>query len=286
MKAALISFLVMLILCAGVPGRASALDLYDNFEAAVLNPAGWIGAESSGTGVNILEARRQIKNETIFDPNKGPNKALNIFLRSYAATGSDTGRLSSSDRLIFSDGRLKTIRARVLVKRVEGAPCATNTKSVTEPRVRIGGQYFNTGTPIPGDATNDIQAFIIVGKPSDATDLAADELKIYGKVNLCNNEDCTDSTELGSQDIGTVRVNNIVKLRITWDQDNNRFVFQKGKTGAEVSIPYAVPVGSGPGTLNGGNKRLEVHLLIPNCTSSPRPLASLEAFFDDIMIER
>jgi hypothetical protein len=286
MKAALISFLVMLILCAVVPGRASAqqLVLYDNFEAAVLNPAGWIGAESSGTGVNILEARRQIKNEPIFDPNKGPNKALNIFLRSYAATGSDNGRLSSSDRLIFSDGRLKTIRARVLVKRVEGAPCATNTKSVTEPRVRIGGQYFNTGTPVPGDATNDIQAFIIVGKPSDATDLAADELKIYGKVNLCNNEDCTDSTELGSQDIGTVRVNNIVKLRITWDPDNNRFVFQKGKA-AEVVIPYAEPVGGEPGSSHGGNKRLEVHLLLPNCTSS-QPMASLEASFDDIMIER
>lgn len=282
MKAALISFLVMVAISAVIPGPASAqLALYDNFEASLLDPGRWFGAESAGPGVDILESRRQIKIEPIF-----VFRGLNIFSRSYAATGSNTSRSSSSDRLIFNDGSLKTIRATVLVKKFEATACATNTKSVTEPRVRIGGFFFNTGTSVPGDATNDIQAFIIVGKPSDATDLAADELKIYARVHLCNDAECDNSTEIGGQDIGTVNVNKKAKLRITWDQTNNRFVFQKGKTGAEVSIPYAVPVGSGPGTLNGGNKRLEVHLLIPNCTSSPRPLASLEAFFDDIMIER
>jgi hypothetical protein len=282
MKAALVFFLVIVAIGAVIPGPASAqLVLYDNFEASLLDPGRWFGAESAGPGVDILESRRQIKNEPITG-----FRGLNIFSRSYAATGSDTSRSSSSDRLIFNDGSLiKTIRATVLVKKFEETACATNTKGVTEPRVRIGGFFFNTGTSVPGDATNDIQAFIIVGRPTDATDLAADELKIYARVNLCNDAECDNSTEIGGQDIGTVRVNKKVKLRITWDQASNRFVFQKGKA-AEVSINYAVPVGSGPGTLNGGNKRLEVHLLIPNCTSAPRPLASLEAFFDDVMIEQ
>jgi len=279
MKAALISFLVMVAICAVIASPASAqLVLYDNFEASLLDPGRWFGAESEGTGIRILESRRQIKIEPVFG-----FRGLNIFARSYAATGSNTSRFSSSDRLVFNDGSLiKTIQAAVLVKKFEETACATNT-SVTEPRVRIGGFYFNTGTSIPGDSTNDVQAFIIVGRPIDATDLAADELKIYARVNLCSDADCSNSTDIGGQDIGTVRVNKKVKLRITWDQANNRFVFQKGKA-AEVSINYAVPVGSGPGTLNGGNKRLEVHLLIPNCTSAPRPVASLDAFFDDIMI--
>jgi hypothetical protein len=204
MKAALVSFLVMVAVCAVIPIPASAqLVLYDNFEASLLDPGRWFGAESSGPGIGILESRRQIKNEPITG-----FRGLNIFTRSFASSESnDTGRLSSSDRLIFNDGSLiKTIRATVLVKKFEETTCATNT-SATEPRVRIGGFFFNTGVSTPGDATNDVQAYIIVGRPTDATDLAADELKIYAKVNLCNDADCDDSTEIGSQNIATVEVN-------------------------------------------------------------------------------
>lgn len=280
MKAAWLCFLVMVAICAAIPGPASAqLVPYDDFQTKLLNPDKWFGKESSDSGIDILESRRQTKNEPIYG-----FKGLNIVNRSYASGESDTGRSSSSNRLVFDDGSfIKTIQSIVLVKKFEETACATNV-SATEPRVRIGGMFFNTGASTPGDSTNDINAFIIVGRPSDATDLAAGEFKIYAKVNICNDPECGSSTELGSVDIGTVMVNKKAKLRISWDPANNRFVFQNRRA-AEVYITYAVPVGSAPGTSHGGNKRLEVHHLIPNCTTAPRPVSFMEAFFDNIMIE-
>ncbi len=278
MKAALVLFLAVVAVCALVPGPVSAqLVLYDNFEAKVLDPSKWTASESSADGIDILESARMIKTELVYG-----FKGLEILNRSYANTESDTGRSGSYDRVLFTDGsHIKTIQAKVVVKKFQATTCSTNP-GATEPRARIGGMFFNIGTAIPEDNTNDIFAFIAIGRPTDSSE-PANVLNVYGIVSLCNNANCSDTTQIHKEDMGTVNKKKKVKVGISWDPSNNQFLFQKGRT-TQIWNNIA-PVGGPPGTPRGGNKRIEINHLIPNCASSPRPMSYMDAFFDDIKIE-
>ena len=48
--------------------------------------------------------------------------------------------------------------------------------------------------------------------------------------------------------------------------------------------PVELPDTRPPATSNGGNKALEFAHFIANCTVVPRPVALMEAFFDDVLI--
>jgi len=285
MKLAFICGLVTIIALASIPASAQVptLELYDNFEAKVLDPVKWFGNEgSSNTSVVILESGRQIKTEPLFG-----FKGVDILNRSYASQGSDTGNSSSNTRLLFfNGGGVSTIQATVLVKKIQATGCSAVNTFATSPRLRIGGGFFNAGAvaPAPGDQTDDVFAFITVGRELDSAN-AANVLDINGTVFRCGDANCSGAnmTQIGEELLGTVKVNQKVKLRITWDPTNNEFVFQKGKD-PEVSIVYTDDDGFNPGTSNGGNKRLEVNHQIPNCTSAPRPMAYMEAYFDDIKV--
>jgi hypothetical protein len=278
MKLAVLCGLVVVAVLASTPASAQ-VGIYDNFETKVLSPDKWFGREGSDTGVSILESGRLILKDSATG-----NRFLGIFNRSYASEGSDSGYSTAYTRLLFADGsNVTTIQANVLVAKVQATGCNTNAFA-TSPRLRIGGMFFNTGTPTAGDSTNDVWSFISVGRAIDSTN-PANVLDIYGKVYICGDASCSGAnlTLIGEQLVGTIKVDKKTKVRITWDQANKRFVFQKG-SGAEVYIPYTQSDTNPPGTPNGGNKRFEVQYQIANCTSAPRPMAYMEAFFDNIKV--
>jgi hypothetical protein len=67
-----------------------------------------------------------------------------------------------------------------------------------------------------------------------------------------------------------------------WDRDNDRFVFQQDNQ-TPVYINYAYSDSSEPGTWN--NKCLDAYGGAANCTSSPRPLIFVDAYFDDVYVK-
>ena len=284
MKLAFICGLVTIIALVSIPASAQVtLELYDNFEAKVLNPDKWFGKESSDPGVFALESNRQIKVEPIFG-----FRGLDILNRSYSSASEilgDAGSSTAFTRLLFVDGsNLSTIQAVVLVKKIQATGCSSGNTFATSPRVRIGGMFFNPADVPEGNSTNDVLAFITVGRESDSENLP-NVLDIYGRVNRCGDESCSGAAtiQIGEVLLGTVKVNKKVTLRITWEPGANRFAFQKGN-GLPVYVDYPDDDGFPPGTPNGGNKRLEVNHQIPNCTSDPRPIAFMEAYFDNIMV--
>ena len=282
MRLAIFCGVVVVMVLIGIPASAQVptLVLYDNFETKVLDSNKWFGKESSDAGLFTLESVRQIKTEPLFG-----FRGLDILNRSYASEGLDDGNSVSYTRLLFPDGNsVSTIQAVVLVKKIQATGCSTNTFA-TAPRLRIGGMFFNPASVTPPDSTNDVLAFITVGRESDSENPSG-VLDILGSVRRCGDATCSgaNTTQIGEELLGTVNVNQKIKLRVTWDPGNNRFVFQKGK-GPEVSIGYADNDGFPPGTANGGNKRLEVQHQIPNCASgASRPIAYMEAYFDDIKV--
>ena len=107
-------------------------------------------------------------------------------------------------------------------------------------------------------------------------------LNVVGAVLQCNDSTCSSLTMLQSKTLGTIKVKGKTDLSIQWDKANHQFIFQFGKL-APVSAPYAVSDTSPPG-LN--FKDLRFRSLIANCTTEPRLVASLEAYFDNVFVNQ
>ena len=273
-----------MLLIGSLAGAQESLVLYDNFEGKTLNPEKWYGSAETGQGMVTLEISRLVKNETLLN-----SKALSLSNRSYVNTGSHDGTSTAHNGVVFVDGtNIKTIVATVLVKKIQVPECTSNVVDPFETfvRARIGGAFFNTGTPTEGSYLNDVYAWIGVGRTVPAED-PPDTLHVYARVTHCTNASCGTTQWISYEDpydLGTVKLNKKVKLRITWDPDNDRFIFQKGK-GLEVPISYVgYSDASIPGASNGGTKRLQIQNILPNCTDEPRLFGYIDASFDDVMV--
>jgi len=282
MKLILSCTVVLIVIFTGISSQAQVppLTLYDNFESKYLDPDLWFAVGSATTGGTVLDTARQIKTEPI-----SGKKVLYFLYRSYGDTGSDTGAPRLLNRLTFpSGGNITTIQSKVMVKKVEAGKCLTPGADDTDVEARIGGFFFNTGTPTPGDATGDVFASIALRRLSSSTSKPT-VLEVVGSAFHYSNASCTTGSDVGTEQIlGTVSTGQWVKLRITWDQAGDRFIFQKGKD-PEKNLSYS-PLSdtSAPGSENGGLKRLDLFELVANCTSVPRPVGHIEVYFDDVFI--
>jgi hypothetical protein len=257
--------------------------LYDNFEGKTLDPEKWYGIGGTDSGMVALELSRLMKNEALLN-----SKALNLSNRTYVRDDSSSGISSAHNGIVFADGsNIKTIVATVLVKKIQMPECSLNVVNPfdTFVRARIGGTFFNTGTPTPGSYLNDVFAWIGVGRTVPSED-PPDTLHVYARVMRCDDPTCGNTTWVGYEDpydLGTVKLNKKVKLRITWDPGLNRFIFQKGKD-AEFYITYTYDDDNPSGASNGGVKRLQIQNILPNCTDEPRLAGYIDASFDNVMV--
>jgi hypothetical protein len=256
---------------AVVPGVA----LYDNFSAPLINPDKWSGGEYAANGGVLAEGIRGIQVVGI------QPTALRLLSRRYAGTESDSGTGFTNMRLDFAHPTLVTaIRAKVQVTNVHVTGCAGNpAPSFTG--AQIGGFFFNTGTPTPGNATGDVQAVVDVRRSSNSTD-AASLLQISANVIQCTSSDCTSFSQLPGSPVslGKVGLGAPVRLFVAWDQPNKRFLFQRA-TSAMVTIPYTVSDASGPGNTD---KRLQTFAFVANCTTAPRPQALMDVQFAHVEV--
>ena len=286
MKRAVFCLVFVWVLLMGSLAGAQEV-LYDNFEGKTLDPEKWYGIGNTDSGMVTLELNRLMKNETLLN-----SKALNFSIRTYVKNDSDSGVSSAHNGIVFADGsNIKTIVATVLVKKIQLPVCGSNAVDPfdTFVRARIGGTFFNTGTPTPDSYFHDVFAWIGIGRttPAEGEDEdPPDTLHVYARVMRCDDATCSNTTWVGYEDpydLGTVKLNKKVKLRITWDPDLNRFIFQKGKD-AEFYITYAYDDTNLPGASNGGNKRIQIQNILPNCTDEPRLSGYVDVSFDNIKV--
>jgi hypothetical protein len=181
---------------------------------------------------------------------------------------------------VFPNGEHVTaIQVTIEVKKLEATGCATSGSSATSAGLRIAGRFFNSATPIPGDATNDMYAAIWIYRSSASSD-PSNVLRTYVYLYHCADSGCWTGTILASGDLGTVIKGELVTLRIQWDPDNDRFIFQRDAE-PEVFLSYTV---SDTAPAGQPLQRLEVVHWVANCTAEPRPEAFMETFFDDVYV--
>jgi len=168
-----------------------------------------------------------------------------LVYRAYGRTDSDSGWSRNQLGLIFPNSAAVTaIKATVQVTDAAATSCPGN-RGASSAQAILGGLFFGTAPSTPGSAATDVGALIGLVRGSDSTD-------------------------------GPVKLGEMVRLRVQWDRDNHRFIFQRDDD-PEVLAPYTVS-DSGP---PGDQVKLLVALnLVSNCTATPRPVAFIEALFD------
>jgi hypothetical protein len=271
MKATFLCCLVFSMVLLGSPVQAlEPFVPYDNFNTIFLDPDKWTGAENN-FGVVVLESFREIDWGRLHFRN-----------RIYSGTLSDSGWGVGGTRVYFAEGdKVTAIKARVQVNCVEVKSCASNPM-FTRAAVRLGGSFFNTGTPTPASGVNDVLAYISLQRQSDSTDKPY-LLNVAANVLHCTNANCTTSTSIGSSNMGTISVFGTAVMSIQWDKDNHQFIFKlEGKSIAY--IPYNLPDTSPPGLQT--NKRIEVSNILPNCTGESRPVAFIDAYIDNVFVNQ
>ena len=240
--------------------------LYDNFTAALINPAKWVGGESDAAGANLENLRHIVGNR------------LHLYARGAGASGFNFGTRYGSNALSFRNPNPVTaIKASVWANSATITNCPGNP-DVGLVRSRLGGTFFNASpSPIPGDSTYDVLAQIRVQRASNSTD-APNVVRVRYSVSLCLDSDCNGSTTLGSAELGPpVNPGQKVTLSLEWDKANKRFIFRRDALVAVVK--YTLADASAPGF---SFKNLQVSYYVVNCASATPPTAAIDAYFDDV----
>jgi len=265
MKILLLTACAALVVLAVVPAQAlESFVLYDDFNAPRINPSKWFGVEGGGGGA---EAVRLV--------------VLGKLLMGYRAYG-DT---SSNNDLTFNNlhldfrnpGPVTAIRATVTVVHLELTDCPANLDA-TRARVVLGGVFFNTGTPIPGDFTNDVVARVRLQRRVDSTDPPG-VLRAQSQVFRCLDPNCNLTEDLDIIQLGFVALGKPAILGIQWDPAGSRFIFQLNGATMDQMYPW---VNSAPPAIQ--EKGLRLSLVVENCILPPRPMAAMDALFDDVFI--
>jgi len=238
--------------------------LYDNFDASVIDPAKWVGAE--GYDPDIREALRQIAAV----PGVPKDKRLHLMQRVYSATTDNSGSSGGLFGLSFPNPSTVTaVSFTLVVNKIAAVACSTNPGiGVTTAEFR--GSFFNTDS-VPTNGDHDVIADIDIERS-----VQENSPTVVGFVGEGN------GTILGYQVLGTVVLGSTNTLSLKWDEPNHQFVFQLN-SGAQVVEPYSVTDTSPPFY---AFKNIDLARVVPHCTSTRRPYALVDANFDDVYVNQ
>lgn len=277
MKAVLGSCAALLLVLAVAPAQAQdSLVLYDDFEDEFIDRNRWVGFERGrigGDSVREIHGPPGSRRLHLLGRVQGDLLALPL---APGFSQQNDNRL----RLEFANPAAVTaIRATATIKKVEVTTCPG---SIAHSRARLrvaDGNFFNAATPSPGSDANNVTAEFFIERRSDSADPPG-VLRVGGVVFFCGNTTCQDGTTLFFGDFGTLALGVPTTLRLEWDPDNNRFIFQRD-AGPEVFAFYSVSDTAPPSF---HVKDIALAPRVANCTGTPRSSAFMEAFIDNVFV--
>lgn len=263
-------FLLLLCLLVSRPVfAASVWTLYDNFNSGTINPDKWYGYEDGTTG---RETTRKVV-----------SGKLNLIERCYGYTNSNDGATFVEQSLGFNNPQnIRGIKALVKPITVETIGCNTNSHR-TLAWARLFGKFFNTDPQGPNNRTNDVYAQITVERDSLSTDPDG-TARIRAYVRQCLDINCNKvKTLYANEDLGTINEGLSATCSIEWDKAHHKFIFKRDIQAVE----FAYDTNKYPDTFPPAyhTKTLAVLSEVPNCTSTPRPSAHMNALFDNVYIK-
>lgn len=279
MKTALPCAVMLLVVLSAAPGYPWTL--YDDFNAGYIDPGKWFGVELEAEPEHDW-AGREAGTRAIRQVEDG---RLRLLYLGYGRTDSNIGRLRRDLALIMQDSPAMTaIQATVEVTAVTTNGCPTATAPNTDYTVAwatLGGRFFAGTNPI--NKVGDVVALIHLGRRSLPPEPPPDVLQAVARVFHCFDPTCTTFEEPlpTPVQLGPVLLEQPVNLRVQWDQANEQFIFRLDSVTEVISYKPTLTFTSNPSTRN---KVLGATLFVPNCTHPSRPVAFIDARFDDVMV--
>jgi hypothetical protein len=261
--------LLLLTIGLSIPSIAQ-LKLYDNFSSKRIDPSKWVGEPASLPGGSDRD-RREV---SVGLAGEEENRRLRISQTNYSAVTDNNGSSGSGFGLGFAQpSKVKAVSFTLAVDQMQLVDCGVNQTFAT---VGFFGDYFNP-TGASNGQTGDIVASIgVTGfntNPGKAFDVGA-------SVSQCQDPQCNSQATLLSQDLGLVPAGSTNTLSAIWDQPNHQFVFRLNNN-PPIALVYAVPDSFPPGN---ADKSFFVFGLVPHCTATPRPLASVDSLFGNVFV--
>jgi hypothetical protein len=269
-KCLLIPAVVALLCTSALLVAQSQLVLYDDFNSRQIDAAKWIGV---GGDPDLRDAARIV---SAADDSR--DRQLELSERAYADTLSDNSSRGGVFGLGFPQPSVvNDVAFRVRINSTVALACPTNPGQDTLTGAEFRGRFFNTETS-PNSEFGDVYAVISLTRHSSL----GSGLHVEAFVQHCDDQFCGAQTSLGFNDLGVVVAGQTTSLHLKWDRLNHQFIFQMNNK-APVSSPYTVPDMSAPFLQV---KSIELARVVPNCTSSPRPAAAIDAVFDNVLVNR
>ena len=201
-------------------GQTSTLHLYDNFDAAFLNPAKW--SPTWQCGGTVMDCVRDIEDD-----------ALRLKVRAYGATDSSDGTQVGFSQLYLTKNNVKDIAAEVVVHRSSVDGCSTNPGfggGGGHAQFLMYGAFFNGGG---GTSNDDVQAFIQLDRYATYD---AGTFDVGGLIGY--------QGQFSNVDFGEVNIGEKFTVELAWDQPNHRFVIRLTRpsqgTVQDLFMPYTV----------------------------------------------
>jgi hypothetical protein len=258
----------MLVLAAMTLSKAGTAQfvLYDNFASRNIDPSKWVGTFAD-------QDQREVVRTLVGEEGA---RHLRLSQTAYSATTDDVGSSGNIFGLQFSvPSAITEALFTVVVNRAEAVGCASNSQStLTGPEFR--GRFFNTESS-PTSSLGDVE--VGVGPLRTSTD-AGSAMEVDFHYERCTDDFCGTRTTLGFGVLGHVQPGLANTYHIKWDQPNHQFVFQLNN-GPLVPSPYTVSDNSAAFF---SYRAIDIARVVPHCTTTPRPLASVDASVSNVYV--
>ncbi len=165
----------------------------------------------------------------------------------------------------------------MVIKSAVAVGCNSNPNGQIVTGAELRGRYFNTESS-PTSQLGDVEA--VIGANRNATDTGS-AMEVLGFYQRCDDANCSARTTLGFNRLGFIQPGAVAALHIKWDQPNHQFVFQLNN-GPLVFSPYSVSDTAQP--FFGPFRSIDLARVVPHCTTTPRPFASIDAFFSNVRV--
>ena len=205
-------------------------------------------------------------------------RRLHLSQRAYSATTDDVGTSGGIFGLFFPfPGAVADVSFDVTIDSAVAVGCNSNPNGQIVTGAELRGRYFNTESS-PTSQLGDVEA--VIGANRNATDTGP-AIEVLGFYQRCDDAYCSVRTTLGFNRLGFVQPGAVAALHIKWDQPNHHFVFQLND-GPLVFSPYTVSDAAQP--FFSTSRSIDLARVVPHCTTTPRPFASIHAFFDNVYV--
>jgi hypothetical protein len=261
--------LVLLTFVLSKAGVAQ-LVLYDNFNSLRIDPSKWDG------GFQDPESREAVR-ELTTTPGQEDDRQLHLKETTYSTTTDDNGASGSIFGLAFpAPSAITEASFSVVVKDAKTVGCGSNPSGAVDIGPEFRGRFFNTESS-PTSQLGDVEGGIGAYRtPSDV----GSAIQVGFHYERCDDDFCSARTPLDFGVVGSIQPGTTNRFHIKWDQPNHRFIFQLNN-GPLVVSPYTVADSSPPSF---AFRAIDIARQVAHCTTTPRPFASIDAYFDNVRV--